>query len=147
MNHAKIRIRKLIIKRCTYFYPPQGKAMFLEACVSHSVHRGRGSPLWTETPRQKHPQQRHPQQRHPPTETPGQRPRGQRPSAATAAVVPIGMHSCIVLFLLCFKPLKFQKFKIYFGTVIFHCTSDFSLVQVTSRYTMVRVTFWTIQCQ
>ena len=35
------------------YYRPQGKVMSLEACVSHSVHRGEGwtdTPLWTETP-------------------------------------------------------------------------------------------------
>ena len=35
------------------YYRSQGKVMSLEACVSHSVHRGEGwteTPLWTETP-------------------------------------------------------------------------------------------------
>ena len=135
MNHARISIWKLNIKRCTYFYRPQGKAMFLEACVSHSVHRGRGSPLWTETPRQRHPNRDTPGQRHPWTETPldrdthGQRhpwtetaldrdapnrdpqtetPR-QRPSAATAAVVPILECILVLWYFYCVSNLNSSK--------------------------------------
>ena len=37
------------------YYRPQGKVMFSEASVSHSVHRGRMSPLDREHLRQRRP--------------------------------------------------------------------------------------------
>ena len=34
----------------SYFYQPQGKVMFSQACVSHSVHKGRGYQAHTPPP-------------------------------------------------------------------------------------------------
>ena len=86
------------------FYRPQGKVMFSEASVSHSVHRGQEVYLLDRDPRQTEtPWTETPLDRDPPwTETPWDRdpPLDRHPPldrlAATAAVNthPTGMHSC-----------------------------------------------------